>query len=231
MKDVCIITLVMLLSFSAIFADDVRKLILPEPSYKSSFSVEEALYERRSIRSFDDDPLTLQEISQLLWAAYGITKPYDAPPFLRGGLKTAPSAGALYPLEIYLVAWNVNELKTGIYKYYPDDHSLILIIEGDKKNKLSSAASDQTWIKEAAGALVYSAVFSRTTQKYGIRGKDRYVCMDLGHSAQNVYLQGIALGIGTCAVGAFNDEKITSLLQLLDKETPLYIMPIGKIAD
>ncbi|HEX37540.1 MAG TPA: SagB/ThcOx family dehydrogenase [Candidatus Cloacimonetes bacterium] len=232
MKIKLIITLAILLSFSTIYANNSTEITLPDPSYESSFSIEKALYERRSIRSYDNTTsLALQEISQLLWAAYGVTKPYEKPVFLRGGLKTAPSAGALYPLEIYLVAWNVDELEAGIYKYFPENHSLILTIEGDKKNQLSSAAWNQTWMEGAASAIVYSAVYSRTTDKYGSRGQDRYVCMDLGHSAQNVYLQGVALGIGTCAVGAFNDKAIKKLLTLPDEETPLYIMPIGKIKE
>ncbi len=201
---------------------------LPEPRLSSQVSVEQALLNRRSVRDFTDDPVTLQEVSQILWSAYGITEDRSYPSFLRGGLRTAPSAGALYPLEIYLVAGNVNGLKKGIYKYISDGHSLELISEGDFRKDLCDAALDQEFITQAPASLVYTAIFNRTTQKYGKRGRERYVCMDLGHSAQNVYLQAYALNIGTCAVGAFTDKMVSMVMQLPDDEDPLYIMPFGK---
>ena len=214
-----------------LYAQDsgIDSILLPSPSFKGKVSIEEVLSRRRSVRYYEDNPLSIDDISQLLWSAYGITKSIDSPAFLRGGLKTAPSAGALYPLELYLIAWNIDQLKNGIYKYFPEDHSLKLVTNGDKRDELSTAAWDQSWLKEAAGAIVYSAIFSRTSDKYSIRGEERYVCMDLGHSAENVYLQGMALGIGTCAIGAFNDNKLKELINMPEEEKPLYIMPIGKM--
>ena len=201
---------------------------LPEPRFFSELSVEQALLNRRSVRDFTDEPVTLSEVSQLLWSAYGITEEHSYPSFLRGGLRTAPSAGALYPLEIYLVAGNVKGLKKGIYRYISDGHFLELISDGDFRKDLSDAALDQEFIAQAPASLVYTAIFKRTTQKYGNRGRERYVCMDLGHSAQNVYLQAYALNIGTCAVGAFTDRMVSMVMQLPDNEEPLYIMPLGK---
>jgi SagB-type dehydrogenase family enzyme len=209
---------------------DSSGILLPEPRYDGSVSVEKALKGRRSIRAYAEAPLSLSEISQILWAAYGITFTSERmPPFLRGGLKTAPSAGALYPLEIYLAAGSVEGLDPGVYRYLPDGHRLIPVSSGDVRQDLSSAALNQSLVKAAPAVLVYSAVFSRTTGKYGDRGRQRYVCMDLGHSAQNVYLQAFTLEIGTCAVGAFNDEAVKKVIGMPEEEEPLYIMPLGKI--
>ncbi len=205
-----------------------QKVKLPEPRLTSDISVEEALLIRRSVREFKNEAITIQDVSQILWAAYGITEERSSPSFLRGGLRTAPSAGALYPLEIYLVAGKVTGLKAGIYKYFSQDHSLELVSEGDVRKDLAAAALDQEFLETAPASLMYSAVYSRTTQKYGNRGRERYVCMDLGHSAQNVYLQACALGLGTCAVGAFTDDMVSIVMQLPEDEEPLYIMPIGK---
>ena len=201
---------------------------LSEPRLSSRISVEEALLNRRSIREFTNEALTLFEVSQILWSAYGITKEHSYPSFLRGGLRTATSAGALYPLEIYLVAGNVKGLKNGIYRYISDGHFLELISDGDFRKDLSDAALNQEFIAQAPASLVYTAIFKRTTKKYGNRGRERYVCMDLGHSAQNVYLQAYALNIGTCAIGAFTDRMVSMVMQLPDNEEPLYILPFGK---
>jgi SagB-type dehydrogenase family enzyme len=196
---------------------------LPDPALASNISVEEALQNRRSVREFKTD-----EVSQILWAAYGINEPRSNPAFLRGGLRTAPSAGALYPLDIYLVCGNVTGLLPGIYKYISEDHSLELVSEGDVRKDLGKAALEQDFIEVAPISLVYVAIFNRTTQKYGDRGRERYVCMDLGHSAQNVYLQAYALNLGTCAMGAFTDKMVSMVMLLTDREEPLYIMPVGK---
>lgn len=200
---------------------------LPNPEYKGDVSVEEAMLSRRSVREFESKALTLQQVSQILWAAYGVTKEMSSPSFLRGGFKTAPSAGALYPLEIYVVAGNINGLSKGIYKYLPEGHLLMKTYDEDVRNDLAEAAINQDFIAQAPMSLVYSAVYSRTTGKYGKRGKERYVCMDLGHSAQNVCLQVVAMNMGTCPVGAFDDMMVRNVVMLPNDEEPLYIMPIG----
>jgi SagB-type dehydrogenase family enzyme len=203
---------------------------LPAPRFDGPVSVEAALKNRRSIRSYLETPLTLADVSQLLWAAYGITKTFDnMPAFLRGGLRTAPSAGALYPLELYLAAFNVTGLPAGIYWYNSEKHQLVRLIEGDRRKEVSEAAFNQEMFKTAAAAIVYSAVFERNTRKYGQRGRDRYVCMDLGHSAENVYLEAYALKIGTCAVGAITDLWMKKAVGMTRAEEPLYIMPLGKV--
>ena len=199
---------------------------LPKPKLESNVSVEEALQKRRSTRSFKNEPLSLSEASQILWAAYGVTKKMSG---LRGGLKTAPSAGATYPLEIYLVAGNVEDLSKGIYRYIPKNHTLKKVSTGDKRSELCAAAHGQSMVRNAPALLVYTALYERTTERYGARGKDRYICMDVGHSAQNVYLQAYTLGIGTCAVGSFDDNAVKSVMTISKYEIPLYIMPLGKI--
>ena len=200
---------------------------LPEPQTDGSFSVEKALQNRRSQRQFLDKEISLENLSQILWAAYGITQPRENPPFLRGGLRTAPSAGALFPLEIYVVVGKVKGIDPGVYKYISKEHKIIRIIDKDLRTELTAAAWGQKMIEEAPASIIYTAIFSRMTDKYGERGRERYVCMDLGHSAQNVYLQSEALGLGTCAIGAFTDEDIAKILNLPKNEEPLYIMPIG----
>ena len=200
---------------------------LPTPTLKGTMSVEETMLNRRSIREFKPDALNLDQVSQLLWAAYGITKEMNSPSFLRGGFKTAPSAGALYPLEIYIVVGNVTGLEKGIYKYLPDGHFLIKTYDQDVRGKLAEAALGQEFIEQAPVSIVYSAVFSRTTRKYRDRGRERYVCMDLGHSAENICLQAVALNLGACTVGAFSDLMVRNVIMMPDEEEPLYILPIG----
>jgi SagB-type dehydrogenase family enzyme len=192
---------------------------LPEPRRQSNVSVESALQKRRSVREYRDEPLTLSDLSQLLWAAQGFTGP--------GGARTVPSAGALYPLEVYLVAGRVNDLASGIYRYRPQHHELVRVAEGDKRASLAAAALDQDCVRNGAVTLVLAAVYERVTKKYGQRGV-MYAHMEAGHASQNVYLQAVALNLGTVAVGAFEDEPVKKLLTLPADEQPLYLLPVGR---
>jgi len=201
---------------------------LSAPSSEGLISVESALENRRSHRDFQNKALTEAQLSQLLWAAYGVTLPRsDAG--LRGGLRTAPSAGALYPLEIYAVVGNVEGIEPGVYRYIPADHSIERVLAGDVRNELSDAALGQRMVSQAPATIFYSAVFERTTGRYGERGVI-YVYIEVGHSAQNVYLQAEALGLGTCAIGAFTDNTVRQLLNLPNDEEPLYLMPVGYVS-
>ncbi|WP_048133662.1 SagB/ThcOx family dehydrogenase, partial [Methanosarcina sp. 1.H.T.1A.1] len=146
----------------------------------------------------------------------------------KGGLRTVPSAGALYPLEVHIVIGKGSGLEAGIYRYIAEEHSLIQEISGDMRTKLSEAALSESMIKNAPVSLVISAVYPRITSKYGKRGL-RYAHMEAGHAAQNVYLLGVELGIGTCAVGAFDDEEVKKVLKMPANEDPLYILPLGYI--
>jgi len=206
----------------ALFAQESKSIPLPQPRLKSSVSVEEALKNRRTIRTFRNAPVTLAEVSQLLWAAQGVTE-------TRGGrdLRTAPSAGALYGLETYLVASNVDGLEPGLYRYQPKGHELIPVGKGDLRSGLNAATLGQASVKEAPAAIVFAAVYERITQKYKERGR-RFAVLEAGHASQNVYLQAEALGLGTVAVGSFSEADAKKTLGLPSQEEPLYIMPVGK---
>ena len=198
----------------------IETIQLPEPNRDGKVSVEQALRERRTVRSFKDEPLTLHEISQLLWAAQGITETPKA-------LRTAPSAGALDPLEVYLVVGNVKGLVEGAYKYNPHQHHLVRIKQGDVRGEFA-AALGQNGVKEAGAAIVFFGVYERETVKFGELGI-RYVHMEVGHAAQNVYLQAIALNLGTGVIGGFPESRIKKILNAPDEEQLLYIMPVGRM--
>ena len=193
---------------------------LAEPKYDSSVSIEQAMLARRSVRTYKDEPLTLSEVAQLLWSAQGITNS-------KRGYRTAPSAGALFPLEVYVVISNVEDVAEGVYKYKPDQHELVKVRNGDVRDKLAVAALGQACVKNGAIAIVFSAVYERTTRKYGDRSV-RYVHMEAGHAAQNVCLQAVSLNLGTVVVGAFRDDGVSKILNLQDEEQPLYILPVGR---
>lgn len=197
-----------------------KEVELPPPRKRSKTSLEESIAGRRSVRSYSEGPLILNEISQLLWAAQGITR--DA---ARDGYRAVPSAGATYPLKVYLVSGEVKGLEAGLYCYQPRRHLLSLIRQGDRRQELSQAALGQSMIAEAPSNLVITAIYERTTGRYGERGL-RYVHMEVGHLGENVHLQCEALGLGTVVIGAFNDRAVKEALRI--EEAPLYIMPIGR---
>ena len=199
-------------------AQSSETVLLPKPVHVADKSLEELLRQRRSVRDYQSTALQLQDISQLLWAAQGITHP--------AGMRTAPSAGALYPLELYVIAGNVNGMAAGVYHYRVDDHRLTLMQGGDKRKPLAHAALGQAWVRNAAAVVVFAAVYDRTTRKYGERGV-RYVHMEVGHAAQNLFLQAGALGLATVVVGAFRDDELADVLQLPDNVRPLVLMPVG----
>ncbi len=200
-------------------AGEPDAVVLPAPQRDGERSVEAALARRRSIRDYTDAPLSLAAVSQLVWAAQGVT---DA-----DGRRTAPSAGGLYPLDLYLVAGEVTGLRPGVYRYEPRRHRLVLHAAGELRGPLAEAALEQEWVAEAPAILVLCAVYQRTARKYGRRAP-RYVHMEVGHAAQNVYLQAVSLGLGTSMVGAFRDEPLARLLSLPGEVVPLGVMPVGK---
>jgi SagB-type dehydrogenase family enzyme len=195
------------------------RIELPPPASDRQMTVEAAIRSRRSIREFGPGSITLEEISQILWAAQGITD--------RAGYRAAPSAGALYPLEVSLIAGNIESLPAGIYRYDPRAHVLDAVAAGDRRAAIAEAALSQRWIADAAAILVIAAVEERTTAKYGRRGV-RYIHIETGHVAQNVYLQAAALGLGTTIVGAFDDAEVTEVAGLRHEEFPLCLLPIGR---
>ncbi len=194
-------------------------IALPKPRARGDVSVERALAQRRSIRAFADDPLPLAAVAQLLWAAQGVTDGGR-------GFRTAPSAGALYPLEVYLVAGAVSGIGAGIYRYDPSAHQLRFRAGGDLRSAVARAALEQHWVADAPAILVLAAVYQRSVRQYGERAA-RYVHMEVGHAAQNVYLQAGALGLGTTLVGAFHDRRLARVLGLPEDHEPLALMPVG----
>jgi len=200
-------------------ASKIKTIKLPPPIVKGKISLEEALKKRRSERDFQDKALTLRQVSQILWAAQGITEE-------RGFKRAAPSAGALYPLELYLVVKKVEELEAGVYHYHPADHTLYLMLRGNCQMTLAKACLGQMFIAGAPVSVVIAAEYERTTAKYGKRGL-RYVHIEVGHVGENICLQVVALGLGTVTVGAFWDDEVSHLLSLPGNYKPLYVLPVG----
>lgn len=193
-----------------------KEIRLPKPKEIGSVSIEETLNQRRSVRDYKKGLLTIEEISQLLWSASGKNL------FRR----TAPSAGATYPLEIYLVVGEVEDLEPGVYHYSNPRHSLDKTKGEDVRRALCRAALEQRMIERAPISIIIAADYNRTTGHYGQRGV-RYVHMEVGHVGQNVSLQAVALNMGTVMIGAFNDQRVKEVLEI--EEDPLYIIPVGKV--
>lgn len=193
---------------------------LPAPILEGAASVEEAINMRRSLREFSEDALTIQQISKLLWAAQGITG--------EDGMKrTAPSAGATYPMEVYILIGDVEGIAGGLYHYLPRQHQLVMLRGGELRSDLEKATLKQGMLQEAPISIILTALYNRTTRHYGERGV-RYVHMEAGHIGQNVHLQAEAMGLGTCMIGAFQDQEVREFLGLrIEEEVPLYIMPVG----
>ena len=187
-------------------------LLLPTPLAEGSLSLEEALAQRRSVRQFSAQPLTLAEIGQLFWAAQGVTRPW--------GGRTAPSAGALYPLEIYAAT------AEGLYHYLPASHRAELVQEEDQREALWAAGLRQEPLRQAPVIFVITAVSERTAAKYGSRA-ERYVKIEVGHAAQNLLLQAVSSGLGAVPIGAFDDVAVATALHLPAGEEPLYLIPVG----
>jgi len=200
---------------------------LPHPRTSGVQSLEELLLNRRTRRDFQKSSLSTTEISQILWAAYGLRDPEHGKPQTGKAKKTCPSAGALFPLEIYLIAGDISDIPSGFYHFIPDEHALELIHDKDLREDLYNIAYPREMIRTAPASLIYIAIEGRVLERYGERGRQRYIPMDIGHSAQNVYLQAEALGLGTCAIGAFDDEGIIQVLDLPAEEIPMYVMPVG----
>ncbi len=200
-------------------AAEQHRIDLPKARTEGTVSLERTLLLRRSVRQYSRATVTLAEAAQLLWAAQGVTG--------RGGYRTAPSAGALYPLETFLCAGRVDALPPGVYKYRHGSHDLIRLAEGDLRSRLASAALGQAWVREAPLTIALAAVFRRITGRYQQRGV-RYAWMEAGHAAQNVMLQAVALGLGGVPVGAFDDGAVQKILRMTAEEEPLYLIPVGR---
>ncbi|WAC07580.1 MAG: SagB/ThcOx family dehydrogenase [Thermodesulfobacteriota bacterium] len=196
---------------------------LPQPNYKG-IPVEEAIKKRRSVRSYSKKALTLPQLSQLLFAAQGITGSVSG-----FGLRAAPSAGALYPIEVYVVVNNIEALSQGIYHYNVQKHAVELLKEGDFRKEITNAGLWQDMLGDANVTFVLSAVFERTQRKYGDRSL-RYIYMEAGHISQNIALQAVSLGLGSVSIGAFYDEQVNKLIGLDgSRESVIYLQAVGTL--
>ena len=204
-------------------ASGAAEISLSYPSYKGTMTVEEALRARRTRRSFKPRPLTFKQLSQLLWAAYGVTAKDHG-----YYLKTAPSAGALYPLDIYIVVGKagVEGLEPGAYHFRPENHSIMAVKKGDLRTAVAQSALHQMWMAKAPLMLVITGEYSRSTGKYGRRGVT-YTHIEVGHVGQNIFLQAEAIGLKAGIVGAFNNEHLIKTIGLPAAHDPLLIMPVG----
>lgn len=204
---------VVFLLFTSLTAEAEKTIQLPQPKFVGEMSVEESILRRRSERGFDGKELTIQQISQLLWSAQGITDQ-------QWGFRAAPSAGSLYPLTIYLLK------SDGVFRYVPDGHKLIQTITEDRRHSIVRASLGQGFIAEAPLVIVIAANFRILEAKYGQRAY-RYLNMEVGHVAENIHLQAVALGLASCPVGAFWDDVIAKVLEFPGTQDPFYIIPVG----
>ena len=196
-------------------------IVLPKPSLDGKVSVEKAIQQRRTIRDFKETPLSIPHLAQLLWAAQGITDP-------KGAGRSAPSGGARYPLDIYVIVGKkgVEGLGEGVYHYAPENHSILSMNKKDLRREIGSASLGQMWMAGASVMFVITAEYRRITGRYGDRGI-RYAQIEAGHVGQNLFLQAEALGLGAGIVGAFNDTEVVKVMGIPREHEPLLIMPVG----
>lgn len=187
-------------------------LVLPKPK-DTKQTLDACISKRRSVRSYKSSELTIEQISNLLWSCQGITDTIRE-------FRAAPSAGATFPLEVLVAK------KDGLFRYAPLPHKLIKLSNKDKRAELRAACLDQEFIAEAPAVFIFSAIYARTTHRYGERGK-MYVHIEVGHAAQNLHLMAVALGLSSVPVGAFDDEMVKKVLDLPKNEEPLYVIPVG----
>lgn len=202
-----------------------KAIALPLPSTTGGAPIWDVVSERRSVRSYEEAPMPLEVLAQLLWSTHGITGRSAGTE-----LRCAPSAGACYPIEAYVVINNVTGVEPGLYRYLPDRHALMEIRLGDVGSEISRAALGQIMCREASVTFVWTAVVPRTTGRYGERGH-RYIFLDAGHVGQNMYLAATALGYGCCAIAAFDDAAMNEVLAVDGKvETTVYAASVGPVA-
>lgn len=204
----------------ATYHEAPRVITLPEPRTDGGISVEKALSERRSVRSFTNESVTLEEVSQLCWAAQGVTD--------EKGHRTSPSAMASYPLEIYVLAGNVTDLPSGVYHYSPQGHNLTTISEGDRISYLfgGAAGGKEDWRKSAPVVFIVTGVFERINK---IPGEDfsRFVQVEAGTASENLLLEVVSLGLGATYTAGFDENKTKEVLALSSNETPIAVLPVG----
>ncbi len=203
-------------------ANGAARTLLPEPTLKGATSLEEALTQRRSLRAFASDPISLAHVGQLAWSAQGVTEAAT-------GYRTAPSAGGTLPVEVDLVVHGVPDLEDGVYRYLPAEHALRRRLAGDRRQAVADATLNQGFVRDAPVIVALSAVAARTAATFGDFA-DRLIDMEVGHVGQNVSLQAVALGLGTVVVAGIREAELIAALELADGERPIYLMPVGRAA-
>lgn len=202
--------------YKAMVSTSKKIVQLPEPRLEGPVSLEQTLTERRSVREFTSEPLNLEQIGQLAWAAQGVTEK-------KRGFRTAPSAGAIYPMKLYFAT------QDGVFVYHPEEHSLEKVLSEDVRNKLSKAALRQSWMAEAACDVVIAGSEQKVAAKYGNRAR-RYMLLEAGHIAQNIHLQAVSLKLGSVSVGAFDINQVHNICSMPRALEPIYIIPVGHAA-
>lgn len=212
--------LMLSLALAACDAAVAQEVALPPPQLDGDTSLEEAVYQRQSVRNFADTSLERRHIGQLLWSGTGHT--VDG---VTGPTRAAASAGGLYPIRAYAVLGDVEDIEAGVYRYRWRSHELERVRTGDVRRELRLAALGQGAVGRAPAVVVLAADYGVTQQRYGERGVERYVHMDAGHAAQNVILQAQALGLGAAPIGAFTDAAVKRVLRT--DLAPMYLIPVG----
>jgi SagB-type dehydrogenase family enzyme len=196
------------------------KVALPEVVLAGEATLRRTLETRRSTREYSEAPLQLQQVASLLWAAQGITSP--------GGLRTAPSAGAIYPLRGYFLSFRVEGLPAGFYGFAVDTRALTMLTRGDKQAHLVKACSDQQCVQECAAALLLTAWYGRVRREFGALA-EKLVAIEAGHIGQNWHLQAAALGLGSISLGNFDATAVKMLLPIPQDEEPVYLLLAGQV--
>jgi SagB-type dehydrogenase family enzyme len=206
------------------YPGDIRRVPLPHAGTGDGDHLWEVMARRRSLRDFLPEDISLEELSQLIWATQGITgSVFDF------RLRVTPSAGALYPIETYVVVNRVIALSPGVYHFNVGENALEQLAEGDFRVGIAASALDQSMAGEAAVVFVWTAVVERTKWKYRERGY-RYLYVDAGHIGQNLYLAATSLGLGCCTIGAFYDDEVNRLIGVDGQgETAVYLGAVGRI--
>lgn len=202
--------------------DAAFPIALPAPTRGGAVSLEATLARRRSLRAFASEPPSLAQVGQLAWSAQGVTEAAT-------GYRTAPSAGGTFPVEVDLLVHGVPELPDGVYRYVPGEHALRRRLDGDRRAAVVAATFGQGFVAEASVVLALSAVAARTAERFGAMA-DRLVDLEVGHVAQNVSLQAVALGLGSVVVAAFREADLAAVLELAPGERPVYLVPVGRAA-
>jgi len=207
-----------------VYSNDIKKIKLPEPNFDPSIEFWNVLKNRHSTRKFTAEPMSLMELSLFLFGMSGLNRVFPQYAF-----RTVPSAGGLYPIEVYLVINNIGDLERGLYHYDVQEHSLNLLKKGDFRNKVAEGCLDQNIAFTSAFNFIWTAMIGRSQWKY-LQRCYRYIYLDAGHIGQNFYLIAEALGLGACTIGALYDDELNQFLEIDGKnETAIYVGVVGKI--